>query len=467
MSAGLAARKLAERVSGRVLVLGIEEDMYFPLVVADELDRYPRLTVSYGSTTRSPAAAYDHPSYGIRDRVEFTVATDDKPRFVYNVGDSYDAIVIISSDTSSRDYVNRLTAALTRKTDQIIVMEARTLAEPLTGPEFGSYLPDDVSWLLKDLSDIPLEATLEDREEAVQNGMHYAEALPVEYQPSADYQQLFTDALASTKHDVARQVQAVAEQIDTARAGHPVLVSLARAGTPVGVLIKRYLRAAFGYDAPHYAVSIVRGRGIDSNALDYIAAHHDPADVIFIDGWTGKGAITRELTAALDTYTTDRGIRFPDDLAVLADTGSCTTIYGTRDDYLIPSAALNSTVSGLISRTVLNDDYIGPGDYHGAKFYTDLAAVDVSRQFIADVVALFTPDFIQSGVPVITDEADLVRVGGSRTALRPVRHRVRQPRQTRSRGNHPCPPPPRPMEDPHQRHRRRHRRPHSDARRRP
>ena len=46
---------------------------------------------------------------------------------------------------------------------------------------------------------------------------------------------------------------------------------------------------------------------------------------------------------------------------VLEDPGSCVRVYGTREDYLIPSACLNSTVSGLISRTVLNHS-IGPND---------------------------------------------------------------------------------------------------------
>ena len=79
-----------------------------------------------------------------------------------------------------------------------------------------------------------------------------------------------------------------------------MLVSLARAGTPVGVLMRRWAQHRHGLDLPHYAVSIVRGRGIDANALRWLAAHHDPADVVFVDGWTGKGAITRELAAALE-----------------------------------------------------------------------------------------------------------------------------------------------------------------------
>jgi hypothetical protein len=56
--------------------------------------------------------------------------------------------------------------------------------------------------------------------------------------------------------------------------------------------------------------------------------------------------------------------------------------YGTRADFLIPSACLNSTVSGLVSRTVLNDALIGPGQFHGAKFYAEFAADDVSAVFL-------------------------------------------------------------------------------------
>ena len=64
---------------------------------------------------------------------------------------------------------------------------------------------------------------------------------------------------------------------------------------------------------------------------------------------------------------------FSDDLAVLADPGHCVRTFGTRDDFLIASACLNSTVSGLVSRTVLNPKFLGPGDFHGAKFYRELA----------------------------------------------------------------------------------------------
>jgi hypothetical protein len=148
------------------------------------------------------------------------------------------------------------------------------------------------------------------------------------------------------------------------------------------VLLRRWLQVMHGVAPPHYAVSIVRGRGIDPVAMRYVAANHDPADVVFVDGWTGKGAITRELTTGLGALHAETGIRVPADIAVLADPGGCVTLFGSRDDYLIPSACLNATGAGLVSRTVLNPKLLRPGDFHGAKFYPELADADMSGLFL-------------------------------------------------------------------------------------
>ncbi|MFD3744687.1 phosphoribosyltransferase [Nocardia sp. NPDC058633] len=277
----------------------------------------------------------------------------------------------------------------------------RPLPVALRGPEFGSYAPEDVSWLLKDLSDADLEADVTERERRIQAGVaHYAESLPVEFQPDAEYRELFDRVLADSAERLALAVATVAELVVAERGENVVLVSLARAGTPVGVLMRRWLVSGIGREAltvPHYAVSIVRDRGIDAVALDYLARHHDPSSIVFVDGWTGKGAITHELTAALDDYHAAGGARFNDELVVLADPANCVRTYGTRDDFLIASACLNSTVSGLVSRTVLNDTLIGPGEFHGAKFYRDLIDADVSNQLIDTVTAAF--DAISDQVP--------------------------------------------------------------------
>jgi len=257
------------------------------------------------------------------------------------------------------------------------------MSRPLTGPEFGSYAPDEVAWLLTDLSGAELEAPAEEREESIQSGAaHYAESLPVEFRPDARYLELFHVALAATARRLAHAVGVVTELVLAERSPAPVLVSLARAGTPVAILMRRWAAFAHGAAPPHYAISIVRGRGMDTVALRWLAAHHDPASVVFVDGWTGKGAITRELAEAVGKANAELGTCFDPELAVLADPGSCVRTFGTRADFLIPSACLNSTVSGLVSRTVLNESLIGPGQFHGAKFYAELAGEDVSALFL-------------------------------------------------------------------------------------
>lgn len=397
---------------GRVLVLGFEELMYAPLRLGTALEEAlgSDAEVRYSTTTRSPVLAVDDPGYAIRTRLVFPAhdgpADGPGDRFAYNVaGAGFDAVVAVvdsTADTPGLHAPDGLLARLAAHAGQVLlavvpsytptpVQESAVLPEPLRGPDFSSYAPEDVGWLLQDLSHTELEAPTEEREEAIQSGgAHYAESLPVEYQPSAEYQALFTAALEASAARIARAVGTVTETVLAERGPRPVLVSLARAGTPVGVLMRHWARHRHGLDLPHYAISIVRGRGIDATALRWLAAHHDPADVVFVDGWTGKGAITRELAAAISAFEASTGISgFDPEIAVLADPGGCVRTYGTREDFLIPSACLNSTVSGLISRTVLRADLVGPNDFHGGKFYRELAESDVSGDFLAAVTARF------------------------------------------------------------------------------
>ena len=68
----------------------------------------------------------------------------------------------------------------------------------------------------------------------------------------------------------------------------------------------------------HRAISIIRGRGHpDKNAMDYLLQRYGPEQLQFIDGWTGKGAILRELKQDLQAFP---GVS--DRLAVIAVTGS-------------------------------------------------------------------------------------------------------------------------------------------------
>lgn len=246
----------------------------------------------------------------------------------------------------------------------------------------GSYPAGDVTFLLTDLSDVDLERPTEEREEGFQTGRHYSEDLPIEYQPDASYLTLYHEALERSARRVALATGLVAELVRQSKP-RPVLASIARAGTPIGILMRRWYGFRHGLDTPHYAISVIKDRGIDQVALRHVIANHPREAIQFVDGWTGKGVMTRVLTEAV------RGLGVDGSLAVLADPARCVPLFGTRDDFLIPSACLNSTVSGLVSRTVLNARHIGPGDFHGAKFYRELVPYDLSQHFIETVVANF------------------------------------------------------------------------------
>lgn len=247
----------------------------------------------------------------------------------------------------------------------------------------SSFDPAEVTLLLTDLSHLALERPLAEREARSQGGGHYAEVLPIEYAPGPAYLDLFDRLLAQQARPVAEHVGALTELVLATRSPRPVLVSLARAGTPVGVLMRRWAAGARGLELPHYSLSIVRGRGIDTVALDHVLARHAAADVVFVDGWSGKGAIAIELAEAL------AGTGVDPELAVVADPGGVSALHGTRADLLLPSACLNATVCGLVSRTVLNRDVLTPGQFHGAKVYRELAAADRTDDFLDSVSDCF------------------------------------------------------------------------------
>ena len=260
--------------------------------------------------------------------------------------------------------------------------------------EFSTYKKDDVIFLLKDISDMIVEEDNMTREKKIQSGTHYSEMIPIEYQVSDEYLNLYRTKLKENKEKLAFAIGVMSEKILKRHDKNVVLVSLARAGTPIGILAKRYIKQRYNLDLPHYTISIIRDRGIDINAIKYIInKHKDSSKIQFIDGWTGKGTIANELKKACDELEGIFNMKFDSSLAVLADPCGYSNVYGIREDFLIPSACLNSIVSGLVSRTVLRDDLIGKDDFHGAKFYKELKYVDESNNYLDTISACFKNEY--------------------------------------------------------------------------
>lgn len=251
----------------------------------------------------------------------------------------------------------------------------------------SSYREDDVKLLLKDITGLVEPQESYEREKLIQAGRHYCEMLPVEYVPTYEYMEAYEEALTNYAGQVAAAVGRLADKIIEKRGPETVLVSLARAGIPAGILLKRYIKYKYKIDVPHYSISIIRGKGIDKNAMKYLLNNYEADRLLFVDGWIGKGAILKELRKAVSEY---EGVSA--ELAVIADPANITALCGTYEDILIPSACLNCTVSGLISRTFLRDDIIGENDFHGAVYYEELKEADLSYRFIEAIEKEFTLD---------------------------------------------------------------------------
>jgi len=248
----------------------------------------------------------------------------------------------------------------------------------------SSYRLEDVILLLKDITGLVTPLPTKERERLIQSGKHYCEMLPIEYVPTPSYMKAYQEALKNYSVDTAKAVGNLSDKIIEKKGKDVVLVSLARAGIPIGILLKHYIQKKFSLKVPHYSISIIRGKGIDKNAMNFLLNHFQPEQLLFVDGWTGKGAILNELKKAMEHY---QGVS--SEIAVIADPANRTDLCGTHEDILIPSSCLNCTVSGLISRTFLREDLIGPDDFHGAIYYEELKHSDLSYPFIESIEKQF------------------------------------------------------------------------------
>ena len=243
----------------------------------------------------------------------------------------------------------------------------------------------DCIFLLKDLTDKIKEITIEEKENLIRSGVSYSEMISKESIPSEDIKNIFLNILNRDKKLIAYYVAKISEIIYRKKGNKLVIVSLARAGTPYGILIRKYLKLKYKVDIPHYSISIIRGKGIDANALKYILAENKKADIQFVDGWTGKGSITKELNKSIDIFNNKNKTNIDNSLAVISDPAKLCKVCGTREDFGIATCCLNSTVSGLISRTIHNEKYIGKDEFHGAKTLYYLKEQDCSQYFIDEI----------------------------------------------------------------------------------
>ena len=268
----------------------------------------------------------------------------------------------------------------------------------------GSYLASDVTVLLdivdKDaVADVPVSQ----KEALIQSGQrHYSDMLTLEQAPTAMHEELYQQALAQGGKRAATDIARLAHTLHhvfchDVSDEHPlVLISLVRAGLPIGVLLQRALSdtdSSYHLPSIHYGISIIRDRGLDPVALQMLLDAYPNSPIVFVDGWTGKGAIYKELARSLEVFSDTAHANFANifhqgadviPLLTLADPAGVAWLAASEEDWLIPSGLLNSTVSGLISRSLYTEPSSG---LHRSVFYEDLIDADHSVACIDHVDA--------------------------------------------------------------------------------
>ena len=237
----------------------------------------------------------------------------------------------------------------------------------------STYSSDDVKLLLTDLTGQVPPMSVEERHQAVLSGQHYSELLPEEFLPSQEHLQEFMFLLNVYIPSLANDIAVLATKI-LDRVDDPILVSIPRAGLPIGVLLKRYMETQLHHYPHHYAVSVIKDYGVDEIALDQIyMENHDAAQrIIYVDGWTGSGSIRNELP---------KNSQF----ACIANPAFVGAIDVTVYDRFVLSAMMNGIISGCISRTIKTT-----AGYHGAVFYEHLLDSDMTQQFLSSIEEHFT-----------------------------------------------------------------------------
>lgn len=252
----------------------------------------------------------------------------------------------------------------------------------------STYYGDDCIFLLEDLTNKITPLSVEEKEAYIRSGGNYAEVISKEDSFDDHIIEIFKELTLTHAYQIADYVGIICNHLYKKYGNDMVFVSLARAGSPVGVLMKRYMLWRYGSDIAHYSISIVRDRGIDENALDDIRNQHPEKELCFIDGWTGRGSITFELKKAVEQYNQSRSAHLNSDLIVLMDPAHLSKIAATKKDICLPNACLNSTICGLVSRTIFLKDK-NKESYHGAIFLKEYKDQDYTNWFIQKISKKF------------------------------------------------------------------------------
>lgn len=166
-----------------------------------------------------------------------------------------------------------------------------------------------------------------------------------EPKPNETFNQLLLEQLSLRGPHISglheRLVTKITNQIDLEKL---LLVGILRAGLYVSTGLARRLEYR-GVRVPVVALGLFHEAGIDQTALENILRDYPNRIPVFIDGWTGRGVVARELKQSV-----------PDALlATLVDPGHYGDLWATDIDTLVESAHFTSTETLGFSRAFITD----------------------------------------------------------------------------------------------------------------
>ena len=132
-----------------------------------------------------------------------------------------------------------------------------------------------------------------------------------------------------------------------------LFVAILRAGVPIANWLCQLLPGSLSV-----SVSLFAGLGIDRVALKTLQSDYPDRQIVFVDGWTGRGGVAREL-AKLKLAP----------LAVLVDPWGWADFSGSSEDLFCPTACFTGVATLGFSRTFYVDDrncfsaYLFPEQY--------------------------------------------------------------------------------------------------------
>lgn len=220
--------------------------------------------------------------------------------------------------------------------------------------------------------------SIEDKEAMIRSGENYGNILSEEDRPEDEYLNIFDNLNKKLSTKLSVPIMQLVEHFHTTHpVGRPiVLLSIARAGTPIGVVISSILKSRFNREVHHYSISVIHGYGIDKFAMDYVLKNHSNEDVIFLDGWVSQGRITKTIESTASNWSVNP------QLYCVSDPSGIQNAVATREDILLPSAILNATVSGLLSRSVYNSE-----GFDTVEYYSQYKDIDRTHHFIDQLVS--------------------------------------------------------------------------------